>query len=294
MRPLREAFETFQRSPLLSALSVTTIAFSLFALGLFGLVALNIREALERLEDRVEIRAFVAVGTPPEDVAQAASDIASFPEVLSAQLVTQDQALQRAQAELGEFRDVFEGAVLPASIDLRLRPGQRDPATVKQVADRVKAYSFVDDIRYGEEWIEKLYRLRNIAGVAGLVLGFVFAAVSVIIIGTTIRMAVLARAKEISIMRLVGATDAYIRRPFLVEGFAKGVVGGLLALVLTWMAQTLINRYVIQTIFFDARVAVLGLLFGALIGLAGSAFSVWRHLRRVWGRAPAGSCWPSP
>jgi cell division transport system permease protein len=281
MRSVRDAMDTFQRAPLLSALSVTTIAFSLFALGLFGLVALNIREALERLEDRVEIRAFVAVGTPPEDVAQAASDIASFPEVLSAQLVTQDQALQRAQAELGEFRDVFEGAVLPASIDLRLRPGQRDPATVKQVADRVKAYSFVDDIRYGEEWIEKLYRLRNIAGVAGLVLGFVFAAVSVIIIGTTIRMAVLARAKEISIMRLVGATDAYIRRPFLVEGFAKGVVGGLLALVLTWMAQTLINRYVIQTIFFDARVAVLGLLFGALIGLAGSAFSVWRHLRRV-------------
>ena len=281
MRPLREALETFQRAPLLSALSVTTIAFSLFALGLFGLVALNIREALERLEDRVEIRAFVAVGTPPEDLAQAASDIASFPEVLSAQLVTQEQALQRAQAELGEFRDVFEGAVLPASIDLRLRPGQRDPATVKQVAARVKAFSFIEDIRYGEEWIEKLYRLRNIAGIAGLVLGFVFAAVSVIIIGTTIRMAVLARAKEISLMRLVGATDAYIRRPFLVEGFAKGVMGGLLALVLTWIAQTLINQYVIETIFFDGRVALLGLLFGALIGLAGSAFSVGRHLRRV-------------
>jgi cell division transport system permease protein len=281
MRSLRDAFETFQRAPLLSALSVTTIAFSLFALGLFGLVALNIREALERLEDRVEIRAFVAVGTPPEDLAQAASDIASFPEVLSAQLVTQEQALQRAQAELGEFRDVFEGAVLPASIDLRLRPGRRDPATVKQVAERVKAYSFIDDIRYGEEWIEKLYRLRNVAGIAGLVLGFVFAAISVIIIGTTIRMAVLARTKEISIMRLVGATDAYIRRPFLVEGFAKGVMGGLLALVLTWIAQTLINQYVIRTIFFDARVALLGLLFGALIGLAGSAFSVGRHLRRV-------------
>ena len=281
MRPLREAFETFQRSPLLSALSVTTIAFSLFALGLFGLVALNIREALERLEDRVEIRAFVAIGTPPEDVVQAANDIASFPEVLSAQLVTQEQALKRAQAELGEFRDVFEGAVLPASIDLRLRPGQRNPATVKQVADRVKSYSFIDDIRYGEEWIEKLYRLRNVAGIVSLVLGFVFAAVSVIIIGTTIRMAVLARAKEISIMRLVGATDEYIRRPFLVEGFAKGVMGGLLALVLTWIAQVLINRYVIQTIFFETRVALLGLLFGALIGLAGSAVSVGRHLRRV-------------
>ena len=281
MRPLRDAFDMFRASPLLSTLSVTTIAFSLFALGLFGLVALNIRQALERLEDRVEIRAFVAEGTPPEDVAQAASDIANFPEVASADLVTQEQALKRAQSELGEFRDVFEGAVLPASIDLRLKPGQRDPATVKRVADRVKTYSFIDDVRYGEEWIEKLYRLRNVAGIAGLVLGLVFAGVSVIIIGATIRMAVLARAREISIMRLVGATDGYIRRPFLVEGFAKGVMGGVLALLLTWIAQTLINKYVIQTVYFDARVVVLGILFGALIGLLGSAVSVGRHLRQV-------------
>jgi cell division transport system permease protein len=281
MRPLRDAFDMFRASPLLSTLSVTTIAFSLFALGLFGLVALNIREALERLEDRVEIRAFVAEGTPPEDVAQAASDIANFPEVASSDLVTQEQALKRAQSELGEFRDVFEGAVLPASIDLRLKPGQRDPATVKRVAERVKTYSFIDDVRYGEEWIEKLYRLRNVAGIAGLVLGLVFAVVSVIIIGATIRMAVLARAREISIMRLVGATDGYIRRPFLVEGFAKGVMGGVLALVLTWIAQTLINKYVIQTVYFDARVVVLGILFGALIGLLGSAVSVGRHLRQV-------------
>jgi cell division transport system permease protein len=94
-------------------------------------------------------------------------------------------------------------------------------------------------------------------------------------------MAVLARAREISIMRLVGATDGYIRRPFLVEGFAKGVMGGVLALVLTWIAQTLINKYVIQTVYFDARVVVLGFLFGALIGLLGSAVSVGRHLRQV-------------
>lgn len=82
-------------------------------------------------------------------------------------------------------------------------------------------------------------------------------------------------------MRLVGATDGYIRRPFLVEGFAKGVMGGVLALVLTWVAQTLINKYVIQTVYFDARVVVLGILFGALIGLLGSAVSVGRHLRQV-------------
>jgi cell division transport system permease protein len=281
MRSLRDAFITFRRTPLLSALSVTTIAFSLFAFGLFGLVALNIREALDRLEDRVELRAFIAEGTPVENVAIAAADIATFPEVLSARTVTQDEALARAKRELGEFRDVFEGAVLPASIDVRLKPGFRDPAAVRSVARRVNTFAFVDDIRYGEEWIQKLYRLRTIAGIAGLVLGLAFASVSVIIIGATIRMAVLSRAKEISIMRLVGATDSFIRRPFLLEGFMKGVLGGLLALLLTWVARLLIDRYIIETVFFDRRLALVGLLFGAMIGLVGSAVSVGRHLRAV-------------
>ena len=281
MRSLRDAFVTFRRTPLLSALSVTTIAFSLFAFGLFGLVALNIREALDRLEDRVELRAFIAEGTPAEAIAVAAADIATFPEVLMARTVTPDEALARARRELGEFRDVFEGAVLPASIDVRLKPGFRDPATVRSVAARVNTFAFVDDIRYGEEWIQKLYRLRTIAGIAGFVLGLAFASVSVIIIGATIRMAVLSRAMEISIMRLVGATDSYIRRPFLLEGFAKGVLGGLLALLLTWVAGLLIDRYIIETVFFDRRTATLGLLFGALIGLVGSAASVGRHLRSV-------------
>ena len=281
MRPLRDALITFRRSPLLSALSVTTIAFSLFAFGLFGLVALNIREALDRLEDRVEIRAFVTDGATPEQIAQASSDIAGYPEVLSATAVTQEQALARAQQELGDFRDVFDGAALPASIDVKLKVGQRDPLTVKRVAVRVKAFPFVDDVRYGEEWIERLYRLRTVAGVAGTALGLSFALVSMIIIGATIRMAVLARAREISIMRLVGATDAYIRRPFLLEGTGKGMTGGLLALLLTWLSRLLIDRYVITTVFFDTRIIVLFLVFGSLLGLIGSAVSVGRHLRRV-------------
>ena len=281
MRSLRDAFITFRRSPLLSALSVTTIAFSLFAFGLFGLVALNIRQALDKLEDRVEIRAFVTEGTPSELVDGATADIETFPEVQSARAVSQSEALARAKRELGEFRDVFEGAVLPASIDIKLKPGSRDPATVKKVAARVQAYAFLNDVRYGEEWISKLYRLRTIASIAGVVLGLAFAAVSVIIIGATIRMAVLSRAQEISIMRLVGATDSYIRRPFLLEGFAKGVAGGLLALLLTWLASLLINRYIVETAFFDERTAALGLLFGAMIGLIGSSISVGRHLRSV-------------
>jgi cell division transport system permease protein len=281
MLAFREALNAFRRAPLLSALSVTTIAFSLFAFGLFSLVALNIRRALQEVEERVEIRAFVADGTPVEAIAVAMGDVASFPEVAQVQYITKEQALARARRELGEFTDVFESAFLPASIELRLKAGSRDPENVAKVASRVRTYEFIDDVRYGEEWVQQLHRLRNIATLAGTILGLAFAAVAVIIIGATIRMAVLARSREISIMRLVGATDAFIRRPFLIEGFTKGVLGGALALLLTWVSARMINEHFIRTEFFDARLVLLGMVGGAVIGLLGSAFSVGRHLRRV-------------
>jgi cell division transport system permease protein len=282
MPAVRDTLFAFRRAPLLSALSITTIAFSLFAVGLFGLVVLNIREALEKIEERVEIRAFIAEKTPVEQIALAAGDVAKYPEVQSAELVTQEQALERARRELGEFKDVFEAEFLPPSIDIHMKPGYRDPTSVHRVADRLKAMSFVDDVRFGEEWIAQLYRLRNIAGVAGVALGLAFAAVAVIIIGATIRMAVLARSREISIMRLVGATDGYVRRPFLIEGFIKGILGGGLALCLTWLAIRLVSGYLsFQTVFFDQSIALTGIACGAMIGLLGSAFSVGRHLRKV-------------
>jgi cell division protein FtsX len=91
----------------------------------------------------------------------------------------------------------------------------------------------------------------------------------------------LARSREIQIMRLVGATDAFIRAPFLVEGFVKGALGGLLALALTWLTYRVVGQYVLQAEFFASSLAVAGIVVGALIGLLGSAFSVGRHLKRV-------------
>ena len=282
MLAVRTAATAFKRAPLLSALSITTIAFSLFAFGLFGLVALNIRNALQRVEERVEIRAFIADGTSIETITKAAEEIAKYPDVLKVEIVTQEQALERAKKELGEFKDVFESEFLPASLDVKLKDGHRDPATVRKVADDVRAHDFVDDIRFGEEWITQLYRIRNIAGVVGAALGLAFAVVAIIIIGATIRMAVLARAKEIAIMRFVGATDWFIRRPFLIEGSIKGILGGTLALILSYVAMRALQQYLhLETAFFDQRMAMLGVASGALMGLAGSAVSVGRHLRKV-------------
>src|SRR5437868_733911 len=123
MLALRDAITAFRRSPLLSALSITTIAFSLFAFGLFGLVALNIRNALLKVEERVEIRAFVADATTAERLAAAAAEVGEYAEVQSTNIVTQEQALARARSELGEFKDVFDGEFLPASIDVKLKVG---------------------------------------------------------------------------------------------------------------------------------------------------------------------------
>jgi cell division transport system permease protein len=281
VRSVREALTASRRAPLLSALGVVTIAFSLFAFGLFGLVAINIRKALDDVEERVEVRAFVSDSVDIESVAAAMKDIGEFAEVQRVDYVSKEKALERARKEMGEFADVFEAGVLPASIEVHLRPGLRSPAVVRSVADRMKTYAFIDDVRYGEEWVEKLYRLRNIATVAGIALGVAFAAVAVIIIGATIRMTVLARAKEISIMRLVGATDMFIRLPFLIDGLVKGVLGGLLALVFVWVANRVVNEYFMQTIFFDRQLIFFGVLGGAVMGVLGSLVSVGRHLRRI-------------
>ncbi len=258
---IREALLAFRRAPLLSALSVTTIAFSLFVVGLFGLVAVNLQNALRSVAERVEIVAYLLPGTPIESITLAEKDIEAFPEVHSAVYVSEDSALARARAELVEFRDVLqelERNPLPASIEVKLKP-----------------------LRFGRDWVEKLDRLRQIAAAVGLVVGAAFAVVAIIIIGTTIRMAVLQRGREIAIMRLVGATNGFIRRPFLLQGAIKGMLGGLVAVGLSYGAYTLINRWLIQAAFFSNLQALAIVGFGTLIGLFGSAASVGRHLRRV-------------
>ena len=168
--------------------------------------------------------------------------------------------------------------IITAAVELFYERGYEN-TTLDAVAERLGTYAFVDDVRYGEEWVEKLFRLRSIAGIAGLILGGTFAAVAMIIIGATIRMTVLARAKEIEIMRLVGATDAFIRRPFLLEGLMKGILGGLVALILTWLAHRAIAQWVVATAFFDLPLMLLGITAGAALGVVGSALSVGRQLR---------------
>ena len=202
--------------------------------------------------------------------------------------MSEEEALRRARAELVEFRDAYRDLQvnpLPASIELRMKEGYGDAATVERVAQRLRGFGFIDDVRFGREWVQKLDHLRNLTGLVGLVIGLAFATVAVVIIGVTIRLTILQRAREISIMRLVGATDWFIRGPFLLEGALKGLLGGLLSLVLCYAGYLLFSDRSGGTlsglIFFRPQEMVLIIVFGVLLGLGGSMVSVGRHLRHV-------------
>lgn len=283
LRPLRDAVAGLRRAPLLGGLSVTAIGLSLFIVGLFGLTTHNVDVALSGVEERVEVVGYLTEDATSDQVELARGEIEGFPEVTEVRYVSKSEALLDASRELPEFSDVFsdlEVNPLPASLEVSLAPGFRDPAHVGAVADRVATYGFVEDVRFGRDWVERIHALRRIAGGAALLLGGAFAGVAAMLIGTAVRMAILARSEEISIMRLVGATEGYIMRPFLIEGAITGVLGGLLALVLTRIAHALMNRGFLRMEWLPDLWVVLGVAVAGMLGIGAAGYAVRRELRR--------------
>lgn len=281
---LREALAAFRRAPALTGLSSAMIALSLFIVGLFGIVAYNIRLTIERMESRVEVVAYLRDDASPNAVELAQHEIAAFPEVQRVYYVSRDEALEQARRDLVEFRAVFDDLdanPLPASFEVRLKPGQRGPEAVNGVAQRLLGYPFVEDVRYGSEWLDKVFLLRRVAGAATFLLGGAFAVVAALIIGTAVRLAVFARRDEIAIMRLVGATESFVRRPFLLEGMITGVIGAGIAVAATYALFRVLSGAVLQLEWLPAPWLVAGLGVGAILGIAASALAVRRHLREI-------------
>lgn len=281
---LREALAAFRRAPVLTGLSAAMIGLSLFVVGLFGIAAHNIRRVLNQVESRVEIVAYLRDDVRVEAVELALSEIRSFPEVMEAFYISRAQALEAAQQELPEFRALFgdlDVNPLPASVEVRMKPGQRTPEVVGAVAERLSAYPFVEEARYGREWIDKIHLLRQIAGAAALVVGGAFAVVATLIIGTAVRMAIFSRRDEISIMRLVGATDGFVRRPFLIEGLVTGLIGGGLALSFTYTIYKVLASSVFRLAWIPDSWTVGGIAAGGILGLLASSAAVRRHLREL-------------
>ena len=284
MYALREAVAAFRRAPVLTGLSAAMIALSLFVIGLFGLAAHNVREAIQNVESRVEVVAYLLDSAAPEAIQAAQQDIERFPEVSAVRFISREEALAVARREFDELSTIFgsiETNPLPASLEVSLNPGQSDASVIRSVATRVEAMPVVEEVQFGDDWVDKIFVLRRVAAIATLTLGIGFAAVAALIIGAAIRMAVFARRDEIVIMRLVGATDAFIRRPFVIEGMVTGLIGATLAVAATWAVFRMLSNSVEQLTWIPTGWLVAGIGAGAVVGLLASMVAVRRHLGEV-------------
>ena len=284
MHALREALAAIRRAPLLTALSAAMVALALYVVGLFAVASYNLHQALAQVEERVEVVVYIRDGTADSEVQLLEEELVQMEEVHAAHYFSKDEALARARQDLPEFEELFldmEVNPLPASLEVELLPGYRNPASVARVADRASLYPFVEDVRYGREWVDRLFLLRRIGGITTTVLGAAFAVVAGLIIATAVRIAVYARREEIYVMRLVGATNGFIRRPFLLEGALTGILGGVLAAGMTYASAQAVSRLIFRVEWIPVEWMVAGIAGGGLFGLLASGFAIRRYLREV-------------
>jgi cell division transport system permease protein len=281
---VREALAAFRRAPLLTGLSAAMIGLSLFVVGLFGVAAHNIKVQLDQIESRVEVVAYLHDDATEEEVALLKEEIEKIPQVREVLYVSRRQAMELARQQLTDFEGMLSDLdtnPFPASLEVTLHPGQRSADAVHHVASVVADFPFVEDVRYGQDWLDKVYLLRRVAGAAAVVVGVAFAAVAALIIGAAIRLAIFARREEIAIMRLVGATDWFIRRPFLLEGLLTGILGSLMAVPATYAVYYFLSDAVVELEWMPQTWVVLGVIGGALFGTYASARAVRNHLREI-------------
>ena len=281
---LREALAAFRRTPVLAGLSAAMIALSLFVVGLFGVAAHNIRLVLDQVEARIEVVVYLHDDASADEVDMIQAELERLPGVRDVLFISRAQALEIARTQLQDFETVFqelESNPFPASLEISLQPGQRSADAVHRVADVAGEFPAVEDVRYGQEWLDKVYLLRRVAAASALIVGGAFAIVAGIIISAAIRLAIFARREEIAIMRLVGATGWFIRRPFLLEGLITGALGSVAALGVTYLVYRVLSDSVVDLEWIPADWVVGGVLAGTLFGVLASYGAVRRHLREL-------------
>src|SRR5262245_26790422 len=284
----QEALTSLWRSRLINALSVGTIAVSLFVLGAFLAVASSLNDIVTRwtqkvqvvffLEDHIEDRVRVSLENRLKD------DRAGGTQVL----VARGEALERLRALSRDMRSLPEDLgenPFPASIEVPLRPGHQSPEEVERLVAAFEKAPGVREAQYDLLWIDRLSTGVRLVRGAGAFLGGILVLAGVFTISNVIRLTVYAREDELDIMRLVGATQAYVKGPFVAEGMIQGGLGGLLAVLLLWAAFRFLRQDLMAASDLLGRAPltlpsdlVLVLVVGGMaVGIAGSLVS----LRRV-------------
>lgn len=284
----REAGTSMLRNSWLSIASVGTIIISLLILGSSVLLVLNVRHVASTVESSLEITVFLEDGLEEEQLERLEEEIKFVPGVAVVDFVTKEQALDDLRRSFGERADILSGLEednpLPDAFRVKTREAEMVPAAARQLQE----LSGVEQVRYGQGVVEKLLALTRWVRVWGSITMGVLGFAAVFLIATTIRMSVFARRREIGIMKMLGATNLFVRMPFMMEGMILGLAGGLVAaLIINFGYLSLLNKVMVALPFIQllndpvSLYRVLGglLALGFGIGALGSAISLHRFLR---------------
>jgi cell division transport system permease protein len=288
-----EAINSLVRNWVMSMAAIVTVLVSMLVLGLGLIVFFNFEQAISDLRNKLEIEVFIKNTASPGDINKLGDQIKAMPEVKEVNFISKDEALKRLKESFKGHEDVLEalsGNPLPPSYEISLK----DPAQITTVASQFFDNPIVDNtpgthdgVKYGGETSDRLLKVTTYFLIGGAGFVVLLTVASVLLISNTIRLSIFARRREVEIMRLVGATNWFIRWPFMMEGVFTGMLGASGAAILV----ILTNVFIIQSVKdkmpflpFSAEVPYFWLVLfvvlgGTLLGSVGSGLALRRFLR---------------
>ncbi|AFK86249.1 MULTISPECIES: permease-like cell division protein FtsX [Thermoanaerobacterium] len=284
---IREGLTNVRRNRAMTVASITSVTAALLILGLFLIIILNVDSMANQVESQLELKAFINDNYDATKVAKVGEEIKAISGVKSITFESKKDALNNFKKQLGDKSYLVNGLEndnpMPQSFIVKVT----DANMMKQVSEEIKKIDGVTQVSYGQDVVDKLLGIIKIIRIVGLFVILILFIISVVIISNTIKLGVFARRREINIMKYIGATDWFIRWPFLVEGIVLGLVGSVLAIAILGFiygyASDLVNNKLIIFTLLPAGVVikqslVYFLAMGSLIGAIGSGISIKRFL----------------
>jgi cell division transport system permease protein len=280
------AVVNFWRHRTMSLAAVFAAVVMMSMLNGFVIVVSNLNAAMGALEQKVDLIAYLKDDVSPEDASKLADKIRAEPQVLEVTYLSKDDAMARLKAQLADRSDLLDmvtGNPLPASIEVRLK----DAGRIAAVADGLRKDPAVEDVPLQQDVVDNLLRITRFARYTGVGMVIGLIGVTLFVIVNTIRLAVYSRRQEIEIMKLVGATDWFIRWPFVLEGVLYGLLGALIVVALVELAYRPIQLQFLSLIqflpvnldpTFPLKLSALTAAVGIAVGAGGSYISVRRFL----------------
>ncbi len=285
---IKELFISLKRNNWMTLASILTVTISLFILGLFLIIVTNLNRMASTLESRVQISVYLQDNLGSEKTEQLEEKIKAIKSVATVKYVSKEEAMKRFQKRLGDQKYLLSALdntnPLPNAFEVTVK----EPDLVKSTSLELEKLPGVDTAVFAQDIVEHLFDITRIVRLIGASIMVLLTGATIFIISNTIRLTVFARRKEIAIMKYVGATDWFIRWPFILEGIFLGFIGGdIAAIALRFAYEALVQKIYSTLAFFPLiplfpflNYITLGIIFaGICIGALGSSISIKRFLK---------------